>query len=311
MTGLFTPEFLSALCFGSVTAAVPLLLSGLGEQMSVKAGVMNIGLEGTVLAGAYCGFLVALTTGSSWLGFLGGAAAGIALGAVMAVFCVYYAMNQTIIGIALTLSMQGLTSLLHYFQFSRLYPRLPAAQRLPIPFLSDLPVVGNGLFNHHPLVYLAIALVFGFIYLYRSSFLGLNFVAAGDKPAALDAAGIDVVTTRSIAVTGSGMLAGIGGAYMSEVSAGLFIPLMSAGAGYIGIVLAMLARGRPQWVLYGALLFGACLSATTALQVAGVNIPTDIIQMLPFVMVMVVLIIFGRRASPPAALGLPYLRGAR
>ncbi|HTW27148.1 MAG TPA: ABC transporter permease, partial [Acetobacteraceae bacterium] len=135
--------------------------------------------------------------------------------------------------------------------------------------------------------------------------------AAGDKPAALDAAGGNVLVTRSAAVLATGVLAGIGGAYMSEVGSGVFVPFMTNGAGFIGIVLAMLARGRPSWVLGGALLFGICLSLTTALQVAGIDIPTDVIEMLPFAAVMLALVVFGRRAGLPAALGLPYLRGAR
>ena len=135
--------------------------------------------------------------------------------------------------------------------------------------------------------------------------------AAGDKPAALDVAGVDVVRTRTIAVLATGALAGMGGAYLANIGAGLFVPFITNGAGFLGIVLAMLARGRPVWVLFGAMLFGLCLSLTTAMQVAGINMPTDVIQMLPFIAVMTMLILFGRRASLPAALGLPYQRGAR
>jgi simple sugar transport system permease protein len=109
----------------------------------------------------------------------------------------------------------------------------------------------------------------------------------------------------------TGFLAGLGGAYMANVGAGLFIPFMTNGAGFIGIVLAMLARGRPIWVLFGAALFGISLAMTTALQVAGINIPTDIVQMLPFAMVMLVLVIFARHSVLPPALGLPYVRGER
>ena len=184
-------------------------------------------------------------------------------------------------------------------------------ETLPIPLLAQIPILGPALFDRPPIVYLAIALVFVLAYAYRHTNLGLNLQAAGDKPAALDAAGVDVVLTRGLAVLATGLLAGIGGAFLSEVGAGIFVPFMTNGAGFIGIVLAMLARGRPIWVLFGALLFGACLSMTTALQVAGVDIPTDVIQMLPFAAVMAVLVIFGRRASLPAALGIPYVRGAR
>ena len=148
-------------------------------------------------------------------------------------------------------------------------------------------------------------------YIYRHTQLGLNLQAAGDKPAALDVAGVDVVRTRTLAVLTTGFMAGLGGAYLANIGAGIFVPYITNGAGFLGIVLAMLARGRPIWVLIGALLFGVCLSLTTAMQVAGINMPTDVIQMLPFIAVMTMLIIFGRRASLPAALGLPYQRGAR
>lgn len=311
MTGLFSEVFLSALLFGAVTAAIPLLLAGLGEQMSEKAGVLNIGIEGMMLAGAYLGFVGAFYSGSLWLGFLTGAAGGAAVALVMALLCVRIGLNQIVIGIALTLGLEGLTALLHHFQFSRSYPRLPAADATVIPLLSDIPVIGPAFFKQHLIVYLAVALVFGMRYVYRRTQLGLNLQAAGDKPAALDVAGIDVVRTRTIAVLTTGALAGLGGAYLANVGAGLFIPFITNGAGFLGIVLAMLARGRPIWVLFGALLFGVCLSLTTAMQVAGINIPTDIIQMLPFLAVMIMLVLFGRRASLPAALGIPYERGAR
>ncbi len=311
MEGLLTQAFLSALLFGAVTAGVPLLLAGLGEQISEKAGVLNIGIEGMMLFGAYCGFVAAYYSGSFWLGFLAGGAGGVVVALLMALFCIRLGLNQIVIGIALTLGFEGLTALLHYFQFSRTYPRLDQAPTLTIPFLADIPVVGAGLFAHNPLVYLAVLLSLGLGWVFRRTYVGLNLEAAGNKPAALDAAGVSVVATRSAAVLSTGFLAGVGGAYMANVGAGLFVPFMTGGAGFIGIVLAMLARGRPVWVLLGAILFGVSLALTTALQVAGVNVPTDVVQMLPFAMVMLVLVIFARHSVLPPALGLPYVRGDR
>jgi general nucleoside transport system permease protein len=294
-----------------MSALLPLMLAGLGEQISEKAGILNIGIEGMMLIGAYFGFLAAYQSGSIWLGFLAGGLGGGAVALLMALFCVRLGLNQIVIGIALTLGAEGLTALLHHFQFAQTYPRLPAVQTLPIPGLSNLPVIGPALFDRPPIVYLAILAVVLVSYVFRRTHLGLALQAAGDKPAALDAAGVDVVTIRTVAVLTTGFLAGIGGAFMAEVGAGIFVPFMTNGAGFIGIVLAMLARGRPLWVLGGALLFGGCLSAATALQVAGVAIPTDIIQMLPFAAVLLILVLFGRRASLPPALGLHYVRGAR
>ena len=307
----FSEAFLSALLKGTIISALPLLLAGLGEQMSEKAGVLNIGLEGMLLAGAYVGFLVALMSGSVWLGLLMGGVIGAALSALFALLCVRLGMNQIIVGIAMTVTITGITALLHHFQFSRTYPRLEATALVPVPGLSQVPVLGNGLFNHHPLVYIALLSPLLFAFIYRQTFFGLNLASAGEKPEALDAAGVGVVRTRTIALLIAGFLAGLGGAFLAEVASGIFVPHMSNGSGFIAIVLAMLARGKPSWVLGGALLFGACLSATTALQVAGVNVSTDIIQMLPFLMVMVVLIVFGKRARLPGALGLAYQRGVR
>lgn len=229
----------------------------------------------------------------------------------MAALCLWLRLNQIVIGIALTLGAEGATALLQQMAFSQSYPRLGSIDSIRLPCLADLPVVGKALFVQPLVVYLAVACVPLLAWLYRASNAGLALQAAGDRPAALDAAGVSVQGTRTLAVLATGALAGLGGAYMAQVGAGIFVPFMTQGNGFIAIVLAMLARGRPLWVLAGALLFGACLSLTTALQVLGVNLPTDVIQMLPFATVMLVLILFGRRAALPAALGALWTRGAR
>lgn len=311
MDALFTAAFLTALLYGVVTAGVPLMLAGLGEQISEKAGVLNIGIEGMMLAGAYAGFAAALSSDSLWLGFLAGALAGVAVALLMALFCIRHGMNQIVIGIALTLGAEGLTALLHHFEFARTRPSLDKPPDFSLAVLSDIPVVGPVLFAHNPIVYLTVALVPILTWAFKHSAIGLNLQAAGDQPGALDAAGVSVVATRTYAVLATGFLAGLGGAYLSEVGAGLFVPFMTGGAGFIGIVLAMLARGKPLWVLYGSLIFGVSLALTTALQVGGFNIPTDVVQMLPFFMVMLVLVIFARHSVLPPALGLPYVRGER
>lgn len=308
---LFTEAFLTALLAGAISAGIPLLLAGLGEQLSEKAGVLNIGIEGMMLAGAYLGFYIAWKTDSAALGFVGGMAGGMIVAALMAIFCVRLGLNQIVIGIALTLGAEGATAILHHVQFAQSYPRLGSSLSLPIPLLSDLPVVGPALFNREPMVYIAIALVAVFAWIYRSTYWGIALQAAGDKPAALDSSGVSVLGVRSVAVLVTGGLVGLGGAFMAVVGAGIFVPFMTNGNGFIGIVLAMLARGKPIWVLGGAALFGACLSLTTALQVAGVSIPTDVIQMLPFAAVMLVLVMLGRKANLPSALGAAYVRGAR
>lgn len=311
MSDLLTQPFLISLLFGAVTAGVPLLLAGLGEQISEKAGILNIGIEGMMLFGAYTGFVAAYYSGSFWMGFIAGGLGGMIVASIVVLLCIRQGLNQIVIGIALTIGVEGLTALLHFFQFSKTYPRLDKAPILEVPVLANIPVLGPALFSHNAVVYLAVGLVVFLTWLFRASYIGLNLEAAGAKPAALDAAGISVVATRSAAVLSTGFLAGLGGAYLANVGAGLFVPFMTHGAGFIGIVLAMLARGRPVWVLLGAVLFGVSLAMTTALQVAGINVPTDVVQMLPFAMVMLVLVIFARHSVLPPALGLPYVRGDR
>jgi len=307
---LLSATFVTAFVSGAVTAAVPLLLVGLGEQISEKAGVLNLGLEGMMLVGAYCGFALALASGSFWGGFGAGMAGGAFVAALMALLCVRFALNQIVVGIGLTLAAQGATSLAHHIQFSSTFPRLPRQPELALPLLSDIPVLGESLFTQHPFAYLSAAAIVLLAWLYRYSNVGLNLAAAGEKPAALDLAGVSVVATRCWAVLATGAFAGAGGAYLANVGAGLFVPFMTNGAGFMGIVLAMLARGRPSWVLAGALVVGLSTSLTTAVQVAGFQVPTDVVQMIPFALIIIFLVAFGRSARLPEALGRPYERGA-
>lgn len=311
MHDLFSVVTITALLSGGVAAGVPLLLTGLGEQIAERAGVLNIGIEGIMLGGAYAGFLGAYLGNGAWWGFVAGAGAGAAIGLVVIVLCVWLGLDQIVVGIGLTIGTRGLTSVLQGAQFGTTYPRLGATPTLPLPLLSDLPVVGSGLFDQPLPVYLAVGLVGLAHWTFCSTMLGLNLRAAGARPAALDAAGVSVAATRAWAELVAGALIGLGGAYLAIVGAGIFVPFMTHGQGYIGLVVAMLARGRPLWVLYGAYLFGLALSLQTVLQLTGIGVSTDLVNMLPFAAVMVTLIIFARRSYLPAALGRPYVRGER
>jgi ABC-type uncharacterized transport system permease subunit len=146
--------------------------------------------------------------------------------------------------------------------------------------------------------------------LYRTN-LGLNIRAAGWRPVALDNAGVDVLRIRTVAVLMTGALAGLGGGYMAIVTAGIFVPFMTGGLGFVAIVIAMLGRGRAIWVFIGSLIFGVALSIATALQLVGINVPTDVVQMLPFLAVMLALVLFARHTMLPAALAAPFVRGQR
>ena len=317
MSELLTQEVITALIAGGILAGIPLLFAALGEMVSERAGVLNIGIEGTMLVGAYVGFVAAYHSGSTSLGFLAGAGAGAAVSIIMVVLCVWFGLDQIVVGIAITLAAEGATAMIFDAQFAESRPTLGETGRVSIPLLSDIPVVGGrdssdgSLFSQPAIVYIGLILVVVVAWMMRRTHMGLNIRAAGDKPAALDAAGVSVRATRSWAVLFGGAMAGVGGAYLSITAAGLFEAFITQGRGFIAIVLAMLARGKALWVLIGSFIFGISLSLSDALQIAGIDISTDVVFMLPFVAVIVVLIIFGRRAYLPAALGLPYVRGAR
>jgi simple sugar transport system permease protein len=303
--------FWTTLVAAGLSAGVPLMFTALGESISERAGVLNIGLEGMMLVGAYCGYLGAYYGHSAWVGYLAGIAGGMSGAVVMAVLCVWLGLDQIVVGIAITLAGGGITSVLQQSQFGTTYPRLGAPSTVAIPVLDKIPVLGKSLFTQPLLVYLGVAFVVLLTWIYRSTNIGLNLRAAGEKPEALDAAGVSVLGTRSWAAMSTGALAGLGGAYLSIVGAGLFTPFMTQGQGYMAIVIAMLARGRPVWVLVGSFLFGVSLSIATALQLAGINISTDVINALPFVAIILALMLFVRRSYLPPALALPYVRGAR
>jgi general nucleoside transport system permease protein len=314
---VFSEQAFTALVAGAIVAGAPLMLAALGELVSQRAGVLNIGLEGMMLIGAYAGFVAAYHGGSEWLGFGSGFLAGAGVSLLMVLFCVRWGLDQIVVGIAITLACEGATALVFNAEFAESRPTLGAVEKVAVPGLSELPVVGgkgesNGsVFTQPLIVYIGLALAVLVAWTLRRTHVGLNVRAAGDSPAALDAAGVSVFATRSWAVLFAGAMAGLGGAYLSIVAAGLFQDTVVGGRGFIAIVLAMLARGRPLWAVVGAMLFGASLSIADWAQVAQINISTDFVFMLPFLLVLLVLVLFGRRAYLPAALALPYERGSR
>ena len=311
MSDLLSQAFVVSLIAGGVIAAMPILFASLGEFVSEQAGVFNVGLEGYMLFGAFLAFVVTLNTNSEWLGALAGTVAGAAGAAVMALLCVRFRLDQVVIGIAIFLLAEGATSLLQGTLYAASRPSLGSPSAVKIPLLQSIPIVGPSLFSQNALVYIGIILAFAVGWVLKRTPVGLSVRSAGERPEALDAAGVSVVATRICATVFAGALAGLGGAYLTIVSAGTFTPLITQGSGFIAIVVAMLSRGKAPWTIVGSVLFGMSLSVATALQLIGVSIPTDYVQMLPFIVVIVVLVLFARRAYLPAAMGRPYVRGEK
>jgi general nucleoside transport system permease protein len=314
---VWTQVFWTSVLAGGLLAGVPLMFTALGEAISERAGVLNIGLEGMMLVGAYAGFLGTHYGGSMWFGFLAGIGAGMAASVFMVVLCVWLGLDQIVVGIAITLAGEGITSVLYQSQFSSTQPRLGSVHTAPIPLLDRIPVLGktiNGefpLFSQPLLVYLGLAFAILLAWVFRSTNIGLNLRAAGEKPEALDAAGVSVVATRSYAALTTGALAGLGGAYLAIAGTGGFQDFLTQGQGFMAIVIAMLARGRPVSVVVFSLMFGIALSLSGLLQIAGIDLSPEVVHILPFAAIIVALMLFARRAYLPPALALPYVRGAR
>ena len=314
---VWTQIFWTSAVAGGLLAGVPVMFTALGESISERAGVLNIGLEGMMLAGAYCGFLGAYYGHTEWLGYLSGIGAGILASLIMVVLCVWLGLDQIVVGIAITLAFEGITSVLYQTRFSTSEPRLGAIPSNPIPGLDRIPILGKAINGQFPLfdqpliVYLGLAFAVLLTWIFRRTNIGLNLRAAGEKPEALDAAGVSVVATRSWAVLSTGALAGLGGAYLAIAGTGGFQPFLTQGQGYMAIVIAMLARGRPISVVVFSLMFGIALSLSTLLQLAGIDLAPEVVNILPFAAIILALVVFARRAYLPPALALPYVRGAR
>ena len=296
----------------AISSAMPLLLASLGESVGEQSGVLNIGSEGLLLAGAYVGFVVTHATGVFWWGLICGALAGVALNTLMMVFVVWFRANQIVVGIVITRAGAGVTSMLFDRYFADTSPRRGAPGEWAPALLSGLPVIGPAIFSQHGIFWVSFGLVgLTSIWLHHTT-PGLRLRAAGQSPVSLDSAGGNVTRVRSLAVLYAGACAGLGGAYLSMLSAGTFTPGMTHGLGFLAIVVAMLARDRMRWVLLISLAYGLCISAGTALQLGGAGLSTDVITMLPFLAVLIALVIASRRGSAlPAALATAYVRGDR
>lgn len=311
MNDLLTPAFLSTVIVACILGAMPLMLASVGETVSEQAGVLNLGIEGIMLIGGYVAYVVTLQTHSIWVGMLGGALSGAVTSLVMMVLNVWLGLNQIVLGIAVTLAGGGITGVLYDQFYGQTTPRVPTTEPWPIPGLSEIPVVGNSIFDQSSVFWVALLLAVIVAWFLSNTNWSLSIRAAGQKPSSLDAAGGSVMRTRSQAVLIGGVFAGLGGAFLTLISTGAFTPFMTNGLGYVAIIVTMLARGRITVVVVVSFLYGLTVAAGTVVQLTSLNIPNDIIGMLPFIAVMIVLMIFARSVYIPPALSAPYTRGSR
>ena len=310
MNSLLDSALIAAVIASTLRSTAPILLAALGESYVERAGLLNLGIEGMMVAGAFSSFLVGLRMDNLWLGFLSASLVGILLGLIFGLMTITLKVNQIVVGLGLTIFSHSGCSFLHRVIFGNQFPIFfGAGGTNEIPLLSKIPVIGQSIFNQHWLLYIAFLLIpVLYVIMYKTR-IGLRIRAVGETPWAADASGVNVFQIRYFTIALGGFLSGLGGAFLALGDLSFFIPDMIQGRGYIAIVVVMLGKWNPVNVGLGALLFGFALSLTSALQIMGVNISPDFILMTPYLVVIAALLIFARSTNLPSALCIPYERG--
>jgi general nucleoside transport system permease protein len=297
---------LGSLFASTIRNATPLVFAALGGMFSERSGVVNIALEGLMLIAAFAGVVGAWLSGSALVGLLFALAAGLLFALIHALMCITFEADQIISGTAINLLALGGTGFLMVLIFGSggTSPRVAGFKEVPIPLLSDIPVIGPALFSQSLLVYLMYVLIpITFFAVFRTPF-GLRLRATGEVPEAVDTAGVSVARIRYYGVALSGLLAACGGVYLSMGILSAFTEGMTNGRGFIALAALIFGRWNPIGAAAAALLFGFAQAIT--FQVSQEAIPIEFIQMLPYVLTIVVLAGFGGRAIAPAAIGKPY-----
>lgn len=301
-------EFFAA----TVRMASPVLYATMGGILNERAGIINIGLEGIMLSGALTGVVVSFYTGDPWLGFAAAAVVGGLIALVHAFLSISLQANQIVSGAAINIVCLGLTSFVIRILFGLREQQRTVPHFVPthLPVLSDIPVIGPVFFAQNVVVYAAYALVplLAFV-LYRTRW-GLVIIASGEHPRAADTMGIDPNRVRYICTVLSGMAGGAGGASLSLGQLHFFVDDMTGGRGFMALAALIFGRWDPVGGLVACLLFGAADALQFRIQATGVNIPYQFMLMLPYLLTLVVLVIFMARARGPAAIGVPYRREA-
>lgn len=298
-------EVLVGIILATLGAGTPLVFAALGELITEKSGVLNLGVEGMMLVGAVCGFAVAADTGSLWLGVVTAMTAGAFMALLFGVLTLTFQANQVAAGLALTIFGVGLSA---YIGLEYTSVALTGMQPVHIPLLSSIPLLGPTIFSLDPLMYLSFALLAAITYfLYRSK-AGLLLRAIGESPRSAHSIGYPVIQIRYLAVLFGGGMAGLGGAYLALVYTPLWVEGMTAGRGWISLALVVFATWRPARVIFGAYLFGGVTILQFHVQGLGIDLPAQLLSSLPYIATIVVLVLISRdintiRLNAPASIG--------
>lgn len=302
-------SFISA----ALRMAIPLALVGFGEAYSEKSGILNIGLEGIMLCGAFFGFITAYLTQSIAAGIGAGILGGMLVSGIHAFISITCRANQTIAGLALNFLAMGLTSYLFLIAFGRSteLPESPVVQPIAIPLLSQIPFFGSIMFNQDIFVYFTfIAAVFTWFLFFRSEW-GINLHAVGEHPRAADSAGLNVSRIRYLSALTNGFFGGLAGCYLTLSLLGFFIENITSGKGYIALVVVILGRRNPIGIFLAALLIGSAETLQFRIQLIGSDIPSQVFIMFPYVLTILVLLFSIGKSKDPSALGIPFIRDSR
>jgi simple sugar transport system permease protein len=310
MNEIFELAFISGLMGAMMRMATPIIFATLGEILSERAGVLNLGIEGIMLMGAMTGFLVTFSTGSIWLGVLAAAGVGMLLALLMAFLAVYLGLSQHVSGLGITLFATGLAMFIYrlYFGSPTVPPIVKPFQQIALPVLSKIPVIGPGLFTQYSLTFMAWILIpMMSILLYKTK-VGLKIRTVGENPVVADTVGVNVNLTRTLCLVAGGALMGIGGAFLTLAHQNMFLIDVIGGRGWVAIAMVIFGNWDPVKGTIGALIFGLLDGLQLRLQSVGVAIPFHIFLMIPYLLTIVALISVSRRAAVPAGLLKPYRR---
>jgi simple sugar transport system permease protein len=307
-TSIFRLPVAVGILAAAVRMATPYLFAAVGEAIGQSSGVLNLGVDGVMLLGAFASFYVVLTTGSLWLGVLAAAIVGMLMGLLMSLISVTLKAEQGISGIGLYMFGLGLSSLLFKVMVGTV-KTVVGFQPIKIPFLGNIPILGEIFFQHSLPVYAAFLTVpLTWILLDKTTW-GLKIKAVGHNPAAADSLGVNVNLVRYISVTIGSIMAGLAGATLSLALVNLFQENLTAGMGFIGVALVYFGGWRPVAIMGGALLFSTVNAFQLWMQVLNVKIPSDLAVMLPYVLTIAALALAPKLMRQPVALNKPFERG--
>ena len=302
--------FISGLIGATMRMATPIIFAALGEILTERAGVLNLGIEGIMLMGAMTGFLFTYSTGSIWFGVFAAACVGMLLGLLMAVLSVNLGLSQHVSGLGITLFATGLAMFIYRLHFGSptVPPVIQPFQQIALPVLSKIPVIGPGLFTQYALTYIAWLLIPALSILLYKTTIGLKIRTVGENPVVADTVGVNVMLTRTLCLVAGGALMGIGGAFLTLAHQNMFLIDVIGGRGWVAIAMVIFGNWNPFKATLGALIFGFLDGLQLRLQSVGLVLSFHLFLMVPYLLTIIALIGVSRRAAVPAGLLKPYRR---